>query len=150
MPRKRRTPPDPRLHHRRASHPLAARLGARIRELRLERGFSFDAWAEELGRGYVSDLERGLVVPTFVTLTKIAMLLELEVADVVAIGSSPRLELLGATRKLQPDQITRLLGEAKAMVSSSAPMPVASRSGRAITAPSPSAKTAKKARRKNS
>src|ERR1700683_4337487 len=89
-----------RSHHRTEVHPLAALLGAHVRKLREERGFTFDACAEELGRGYVSDLERGRVVPTFATLAKLAAVLELEMIDVVAIGSSPREELLGLTREL--------------------------------------------------
>jgi transcriptional regulator with XRE-family HTH domain len=105
-----------RSHHRVTSHPLAVLLGARIRTLRKERGFSFDAFAEELGRGYVSDLERGKVVPTFATLAKVAELLELEIADVVAIGSSPRLALLTITRDLTSAQVRRLILQAQAML----------------------------------
>jgi transcriptional regulator with XRE-family HTH domain len=105
-----------RSHHRETSHPLAAELGARIRSLRKERGFSFDAFAEELGRGYVSDLERGKVVPTFATLAKVAELLELEVADVVALGSSPRLALLTLTRDLTPAQMRALILQAQGMI----------------------------------
>jgi transcriptional regulator with XRE-family HTH domain len=107
--------PTRRSHHRGTAHPLAALLGAHIRKLRIARGFSFDAFAEELGRGYVSDLERGKVVPTFATLAKVAELLELEVADLVALTPSPRLELLALTRELTPVQVRRLLREATAM-----------------------------------
>jgi transcriptional regulator with XRE-family HTH domain len=102
---------------------LAALLGARIRDLRKERGFSFDAFAEELGRGYVSDLERGKVVPTLATLAKVASVLELEIADLVAFGPSPRLELFTLTRELTPVQVRRLLREAKEMVAPKTPTP---------------------------
>jgi transcriptional regulator with XRE-family HTH domain len=75
---------------------LAELVGARIRELRLEAEFTFDAFVEEtgLGRGYVSELERGTVVPTIGTLAKVAKALDLTLADLVAIGDTRREKLL--------------------------------------------------------
>lgn len=51
--------------------------------MRLDAGFSFDAFVEEtgLGRGYVSELERGLVVPTLDSLERVAKALGVPVRD---------------------------------------------------------------------
>jgi transcriptional regulator with XRE-family HTH domain len=49
--------------------PIAARVGARIRELRLERGMSLAALADAAGlsKGHMSSVERGLVLITVTT-----------------------------------------------------------------------------------
>ncbi|MBI1946374.1 MAG: helix-turn-helix transcriptional regulator [Deltaproteobacteria bacterium] len=62
----------------------------------------------ELGKGYLSELERGLVVPTVVALNKIAIALGLTLADLVA-GGSPREELFLLTRALDKKSVLRLL-----------------------------------------
>jgi len=100
--------------HRRDPDPLARRVGAHIREMRLEREFSFDAFVEEcgLGRGYVSELERGLVVPSLTTLAKVARVLEVTVADLV-VASSPRETLFTETRGLPQSAIARLIADAQ-------------------------------------
>jgi transcriptional regulator with XRE-family HTH domain len=93
----RRTEPDP----------IAARVGGRIRALRVETKFSFDAFVEEtgLGRGYVSELERGLVVPTIGTLARVARALEVTIADLVA-GETERERLFEDLRG-QPSTVIR-------------------------------------------
>jgi len=98
--------------HRRKPDPLAAKIGRRIRALRQDADFTFDAWVEELGlgRGYVSELERGLVVPRLDTLTRIAKALDVTVADLVA-GESPRERLFAATRGLPDEVIETLLSQ---------------------------------------
>jgi len=95
--------------HRAKPDPLAARFGERLKRLRREADFTFDAFVEEtgLGRGYVSELERGLAVPTLSTLAKIANALELPMADLV-LGDSPREKLYEATRGLDEAHISRL------------------------------------------
>lgn len=91
--------------HRAVPDPLAARIGKRIRALRTSKDFGFDAFVEEtaLGRGYVSELERGLVVPTVGTLARVAAALEVTIADLVT-GDTDRErlfhELRGADAKL--------------------------------------------------
>lgn len=77
--------------HRREPDPFAARIGRRIRERRTAAELTFDAFVEKagLGRGYVSELERGLVVPTVGTLARVARVLGLTVADLVC-GDSTR------------------------------------------------------------
>lgn len=105
--KKRRTGRGPKRNgrHRAVPDPLAARIGTRIRALRAASDFGFDAFVEEtaLGRGYVSELERGLVVPTIGTLARVAAALGVTVADLVS-GESDRerlfVELRTADAKL--------------------------------------------------
>ena len=108
-----RRPPARR--HREVPDPLAARVGERIRRFRRERDFSFDAFVEEtgLGRGYVSELERGLVVPTIAALAKAAKALGVTIADLV-LGDSPREQLLDITRPLTEREVKRVVSDAKA------------------------------------
>jgi transcriptional regulator with XRE-family HTH domain len=100
--------------HRHKPDPLAREVGTRVARLRKERGFTFDAFVEEcgLGRGYVSELERGLVVPTIHALAKVAAALELSMADLV-LGDSPRERLMEVTRDLGAADVGRLLEEAE-------------------------------------
>src|SRR3954468_16812413 len=89
--------------HRATAEPHAERVGARVRQLRRQAEFSFDAFVEEtgLGRGYVSEIERGLVVPSLGVLARIGDALETTVADLV-LGDSPRVQLFAITRALAP------------------------------------------------
>lgn len=86
--------------HRLEPDPLAARIGQRIRALRNAEEFGFDAFVEEtgLGRGYVSELERGLVIPTIGTLARVAKALNVTVADIV-LGESDRERLFQELRR---------------------------------------------------
>lgn len=95
--------------HRQTPDPLAARIGARIRELRRQSDYSFDAFVEEtgLGRGYISELERGLIVPTVGSLTRVAAALEVTLADLVA-GESERETLFVSLRDASPSTIREL------------------------------------------
>jgi transcriptional regulator with XRE-family HTH domain len=72
---------------RRTPHPLASRLGVRIRALREERGLSLTklALASGVTKGSLSSIERGLVLITIATLTKIARGLGLAPAQVMAL-----------------------------------------------------------------
>jgi transcriptional regulator with XRE-family HTH domain len=104
--------------HRTAPDPLAARIGARVRALRREKAFTFDAFVEEtrLGRGYVSELERGLVVPTVAALARVARALEVTIADLV-LGDTDREQMFEASRGVAParlKQIRALLDAARA------------------------------------
>jgi transcriptional regulator with XRE-family HTH domain len=89
-------------------------VGIRIRQLRKEQDFSFDAFVEEtgLGRGYISEIERGLVVPTIRALAKIAAALEVTVADLV-LGDSLREQIFAATRGLADSDLRKLLDRAR-------------------------------------
>lgn len=99
----------PRSRHRERPDPLAARIGQRIRQLRSESEFPFDAFVEEtgLGRGYVSELERGLVVPGVGTLSRVARALEVTLADLVS-GDSERERLFDELRG-RPAAVIRAL-----------------------------------------
>ena len=101
-------------HHRKKPDAFAAAVGKRIRALRDERDFTFDAFVEEtgLGRGYISELERGLVVPTIHALRKVADALELTMADLV-LGDSKREQLFEAAVVLSDGDIATLLKEAR-------------------------------------
>ena len=103
--------------HRKKPDPLARAIGLRVKKLRIERDYNFDAFVEEtqLGRGYISELERGLVVPGLHALARIAVALELTVADLV-LGDTPREVLFAATRGLSKTQIDRLLADARAQL----------------------------------
>ena len=100
--------------HRTKADPFAKAVGTRVRELRKEKDFSFDAFVEEtgLGRGYISELERGLVVPTITSLAKLAKALEVTVADLV-VGDSPRERLFALTRRLSEKDLAALLKQAE-------------------------------------
>ncbi len=107
--------------HRATPDAHAKVVGARIRALRKERAFSFDAFVEEtqLGRGYVSELERGLVVPSLTALAKVARALELTVADLVA-EDSPRERVFHATRLLDEKEVAAVLKHVTTLVGSRA------------------------------
>ncbi|HEY8075877.1 MAG TPA: helix-turn-helix transcriptional regulator [Labilithrix sp.] len=85
--------------HRLVPDELAAQIGGRIRALRSEQKISFDEFVERtgLGRGYVSELERGLVVPTVGTLARVATVLGVTLADLV-VGESDRERVFSALR----------------------------------------------------
>jgi transcriptional regulator with XRE-family HTH domain len=104
----------PSARHRNKPDPLAAQIGARIKRLRAEKDFSFDAFVEEtsLGRGSVSELERGLMVPTVTTLVRVAEALEVTVADLV-LGASTREQLFAVTRDLPEKAVDELLTRAR-------------------------------------
>jgi transcriptional regulator with XRE-family HTH domain len=79
----------------------------------MEMGFTFDAFVgqTELGRGFVSELERGLVVPSIQTLAKVAAALEVTMADLL-LGASPREKLFELTRHVPSGEIQRLIDRA--------------------------------------
>ncbi len=99
MPKAASAKRNGRSRHRERPDPLAARIGQRIRALRSETAFAFDAFVEEtgLGRGYVSELERGLVVPGVGTLARIARALGVTIADLVS-GDTDRERLFDELR----------------------------------------------------
>ena len=98
--------------HRRKPVPIAREAGKRIRRLRLAGDWTFDAFVEEtgLGRGYISELERGLVVPSLETLRRVAAALDVTVADLV-LGGSAREYLFEITKELAPAEIRALINQ---------------------------------------
>ena len=98
--------------HRTVPDPLAARVGARVKKLRQVAEYSFDAFVEEtgLGRGYISELERGLVVPTVGALARVARALDVTLADLV-IGDTERERLFEELRDASPGLLAALVKE---------------------------------------
>jgi transcriptional regulator with XRE-family HTH domain len=115
MPPRRRSQKAPR--HRTKPDSFVKLIGGRVRKLRGEKDWSFDAFVEEtgLGRGYISELERGLVVPTVTSLAKLAKALEVTVADLV-LGDSPRERLFDVARHLADRDVTAILKQAEKLL----------------------------------
>ena len=69
------------------TQPEAELFGARLRELREERGESQRSLAALTGitYAYISEMERGLKVPSLTTIIRLAVALECEVPDLVDI-----------------------------------------------------------------
>jgi transcriptional regulator with XRE-family HTH domain len=115
-----RSPSDRRaaVRHRGHPDPLAARVGQRIRQLRKAAEFTFDAFVEEtsFGRGYLSELERGLVVPTIGTVARVARALELTIADLV-IGDTERERLFEELCDAPATTVRELRERARAITS---------------------------------
>ncbi|MDB4938216.1 MAG: hypothetical protein JWP87_5188 [Labilithrix sp.] len=109
------------VRHRGEPDPLAARVGGRIRQLRKAAEFTFDAFVEEtkLGRGYLSELERGLVVPTIGTLARVARALEMTIADLV-VGDTDRERLFDELRDAPSVAVRELRERVKAITSAAA------------------------------
>lgn len=107
---KRAKPKTPNKRHRTEPDPLSLRVGQQIKTLRYEHGFSYDAFVgeTELGRGYVSELERGLVVPSIQTIDRVAIAFGLTMADLVA-GNSVREQVFTESRELDEDELLELL-----------------------------------------
>lgn len=98
-----------RARHRVDPDPLAAIVGARVQRFRRDAEYTFDAFVEEtgLGRGYISELERGLVVPTIGALSRVARALDVTLADLV-LGDSERERLFEDLRGQRPALIREL------------------------------------------
>lgn len=60
-----------------------------------------------LGRGFISELERGLVNPTLLTLARVASVLGVTIADLVA-GSSTREKVFVLLRRAPPSRVAEL------------------------------------------
>ena len=102
--------------HRTQPDPAAEVVGKRVKALRkalMPKG-SWDLLAGEtgLGRGYISDLERGLVVPGLDALRRLAKALEVTVPDLV-LEDSPREQLFALTQELAPAHLQELLALAR-------------------------------------
>ena len=112
--------------HRDHPDPAAKAVGLRVKELRKALGpkGSFDVVVEEtgLGRGYISELERGLVVPGLTALRSLAKALDVVVADLV-LEDSPREQLFAMTRGLSQAQLRQLLTLARALAATAAADP---------------------------
>lgn len=76
-------------------------FGARLRELREERGESQRSLADLTGstHAYISQMERGLKVPTLTMIIRLAVALNCGVADLVDVFAGRDLRKLIAKRK---------------------------------------------------
>ncbi len=98
--------------------PLALAVGKRIRALREEAELTQEqlAYTSELGsKGHLSNLEKGLVMPTVATLKAIADRLDMLVADLVTDPrEGDRAKLLELTRGLPAGSLRKLVKELSA------------------------------------
>ncbi len=94
---------------RRKPHPFAALVGRRIRQLRREVGLTLEklAYESELGsKGHLSNLERGLAVPTVETLRVLAERLGVLPLDLLNVTPrTGREELIELSRPLSLKEI---------------------------------------------
>ncbi|UQA62800.1 helix-turn-helix domain-containing protein [Polyangium aurulentum] len=79
---------------RKEPHPIAAKLGERIRALRQERGLTLGRLAVTSGvsKGNLSSIERGLVLVTIATLVRIARGLGLAPAHLITFPEDSPLD----------------------------------------------------------
>jgi len=98
--------------------PLAQAIGERLRELRRERGLTAEkvAYESDVGsKGFVSDIENGLALPSLRTLERLSRYLEVELFDLlVQPNSSPRATLVDRSRRLEVSQLQKLLRQTAA------------------------------------
>ena len=101
------------MRHRQAPDPLALRIGARVRRYRRAAKIGLATFERMSGasRGYLSELERGLLMPTVGRLSSIAEALGVTLTDLV-VGDSPRERIFEKLRTASPNvlrDVTRLL-----------------------------------------
>jgi transcriptional regulator with XRE-family HTH domain len=97
---------------RKTPNPTAAKVGARIRALREERGMSLSklGTASGVSKGSLSGIERGLVLITIATLDTIARALGMSAAELLAHPDDGPLEaVLDQIRRLPEEERERAL-----------------------------------------
>ena len=95
--------------------PLAQAVGARIRELRGAAGLTLEklAWESDIGKGHLSDVEKGLAVPTILTLQRLADRLGVLLLDLVTFPErDDRQKLVERSRRLSASAIRAILKQA--------------------------------------
>jgi transcriptional regulator with XRE-family HTH domain len=101
-------------------NPLAQAIGQRIKRLRAEQGITSEklAYESDVGsKGFMSDIENGLALPSLITLERIAERLELRLFDLLVLPErSERDCLTELTRHLPPDEMRRLLAQLRQTV----------------------------------
>jgi transcriptional regulator with XRE-family HTH domain len=94
-------------------HPLAQSIGLRIKQLRSEQGITAEklAYESEVGsKGFLSDIEHGLALPSLTTLERIAQRLEISLFDLLVVPArSNREMLIELTRGATKGTLARLL-----------------------------------------
>lgn len=78
------------------AQPEAVMFGERLRELREKRELSLRALADLAGMSYtyISDMERGLRVPSLTTIIRLAVALDCKVTDLVGMFDKKNLRSL--------------------------------------------------------
>lgn len=116
---------------RSAPDPLAAKVGARLRQLRQERGITAErlVFESEVGsKGYLSDVEAGRALPSLHVLQRLADYLDVALLDLVTFpDSDPRQRYVDLTRSFSAGTVRRLLREGGSMAKT--------RTGNAASAP---------------
>lgn len=94
-------------------NPLAQTIGLRIKQLRSEQGITAEklAYESEVGsKGFLSDIEHGLALPSLTTLERIAQRLEVSLFDLLIVPArSQREKLVELTRGTSKGTLARLL-----------------------------------------
>jgi transcriptional regulator with XRE-family HTH domain len=97
---------------RSVADPLAKAVGRRIRQLRREAGLTLEklAYEIELGsKGYLSDIEHGLAMPSLATLKVVADRLEIDLLDLLTFPRrNARHRLVDCTRRASKEEILRV------------------------------------------
>ncbi len=102
-------------------HPTAARVGARIRQLRLERNMSLADLANASGvsKGNISSLENGLLAITIETLDRLAKGLALPLFAAFPLQENDeRDQIADLVRRLPPAHLEKLRREVIRMLQS--------------------------------
>jgi transcriptional regulator with XRE-family HTH domain len=103
---------------RRHIDPFVVRFGQRFHELRKEHGYTLDdltQGAQLGGKGYLSQFERGMALPTLVTLDRIARFMGLDLVDLVNFTErGVRNQVIEMTRGLTEPQLKQVLAQAAA------------------------------------
>ncbi|HMA93333.1 MAG TPA: XRE family transcriptional regulator [Polyangiaceae bacterium] len=96
-------------------NPLAQAIGLRIKQLRAEQGVTAEklAYESEVGsKGFMSDIEHGLALPSLTTLERIAQRLDVSLFDLLVLPSrSNREQLVEWTRSMPQGALVKLLRE---------------------------------------
>lgn len=84
---------------------LVSSFGTAVRQLREQQGWSQESLAEraDLNRSYVGELERGQAIPSLLTLKKLALALNLSLANLLA-----HTERIAQTRVLRGIELTAI------------------------------------------
>ncbi len=94
--------------------PFAAKVGARVRELRLERHMSLAevATAGDLSKGHLSSIEHGLAAMTIQTIDRLGKALELPASCMLAFAADDeRAHVAELVRKLPEAEVKKLRRE---------------------------------------
>ena len=99
--------------------PFSAKVGARLYELRRDRGMTLAelADASHVSRGHLSNIEHGLVGITIDTIERVARALELPPLYLLTFAEEDeRANLVEMARKLPPGEITKVARDMRKVI----------------------------------